>query len=636
MAILSPMKVLVAASEIHPFAKTGGLADVASALPAALRNRGIEAAACLPMYPKVRRRNDARELISDRVSCPFAGEDRPFRLWRTAMPGADEVPVYLVDNPWMFEAEEAFYGTAPGSYGDAHLRFLYFSRAILRIPRAAGWHPDVFHLNDWQTALVPPLLRTVHRHDKNLARAATVLTIHNMAYQGVFPVRDLAHAGVPTWLLREGLLLERGLGNLLAGGLRFADAISTVSRTYAGEILTPEEGNGLDALLRWRKPLLRGIVNGLDTGEWNPETDPHLPAGYSASDMGGKARCRDSLLSECGLLPGPGPVFAVVSRLTAQKGLQLVPPAMDRVLRSRPGARLVILGSGEPELEDSFRRLMAAHPGRVFARFAFDPRFASLAEAGADLFLMPSRFEPCGLNQLISMRYGTVPIVRAVGGLKDTVVDTSEETLANGTAKGFAFHDFDAGALEEAIHRALALYEKPDLFRAVQRNGMTADWSWERSAAEYETLYGEAIERLDSGSHLAGLLHDLPPDPIEVELPSLAPIPDGYPRDVMVLVPFAPHTLFAHWELGGAASDERLLGLTAEERSRIHYELVLEDDRGARLAFSVGGITHDYFAFVEPGRTYSGRLILHAPGRGSWQVLDAPGVSMPPDTGPEL
>jgi hypothetical protein len=316
--------------------------------------------------------------------------------------------------------------------------------------------------------------------------------------------------------------------------------------------------------------------------------------------------------------------------------LNLVIPVMEQVLSERDDVRLVVLGSGEPDLEAGFKHLSAKHSGRAFARLAFDPKFASLVEAGCDYFLMPSRFEPCGLNQLISMQYGTVPIVRAVGGLKDTVFDTNEHTLKDGSARGFVFQDFNPEALRHAVNRALDLFSRRDDYRRVQQNGMSEDWSWNHSAAQYIELYESAIARKNQPKHLKDLLADLPPDPIEVELPSLLPIPDGYARDVMVLVPFAPQTLFAHWELGGADSDGRLLGMTKEERDHITYELILEDDRGSVRAFQVGGFAHEWFANVEPGRSYGGKLILHTQGRGSWQVLDAPPVHMPPDTGPDL
>ena len=630
------MKILLAASEVHPFAKTGGLADVAGALPRALDRQGLDVAVCLPLYPKVRRRNDPMELVADRVACPFGGEDRPFRLWQTPMPGSPDVPVYLVENQWMFEAEEAFYGVEPGSYGDAHLRFLYFARAILRVPEAAEFYPDIFHLNDWQTALVAPLLRTVHRHDPELNKAACVTTIHNLAYQGAFPIDELQRAGIPDWLLREGRLLEGGLGNLLAGGVRFSDAITTVSRTYAQEILHEENGNRLDPLLRWRSDLLEGIVNGLDVEVWNPEIDPHLDHHYTAEDLKGKAECKKQLLRESGLAPTDGPVFGVVSRLAAQKGLKVVVPVMHHVLTERRDARFVLLGSGEPSLEQAFQQLAHAHPESAAANLKFDPRFASLVEAGADLFLMPSEFEPCGLNQLISMQYGTPPIVHAVGGLEDTVTDTTEATLKDGTATGFKFRGLSPENLLATVKRALDLYDQPDRFRKVQRRGMIIDWSWNRPAATYEELYERALERRANPRHLDYVLDDLPPDPIEVHLPSIPHIPEGYARDVMVMTPFSPTTLFINWELGGANSTSLIDGMPQEEKDRVRYELIIRDDLGRESRHEVGGVGHQWFATVEPERSYSGALFLIAPGRAPVQVLDTPPVTMPPDVSPEL
>ena len=631
------MKVLLAASEVHPFAKTGGLADVAGALPRALAGAGLDVAVCLPLYPKVRRRDDVRTVVAERVPCTFAGENRPFRLLETEMPGSPGVRVFLVENPWMFEAEEQFYGTEPGSYGDAHLRFLYFSRALLKVPEAAGFRPDVFHLNDWQTALVAPLLRAVHGREAGLRDTATVVTIHNLAYQGVFPVADLSHAGVPGWLLQEGKLLDQGLGNLLAGGIRFADAVSTVSRSYAREILTEEYGCGLEGLLRWRQDLTIGIVNGLDTEVWNPATDPHLPARYDVDDFAGKASCKDALLDTCGLDPSDGPVFGCVSRLADQKGLGLVPPVIDRLLQDDDSIRFVLLGSGQPDLEEAFRSLAQRHPRSVHARLEFDPPFSSLVEAGADLFLMPSRFEPCGLNQLISMRYGTPPIVRRVGGLRDTVTDATEAAIADGTATGFTFDAFDAGALFGACERAVRTFHNVDAFTSIRSAGMSPDWSGARSARQYIDLYDEAVRRRTDGSHLDPVLEDLPPEPLEIELPELTSIPDGYARDTMSLVPFSPQTLFCLWELGGEASTVRLEGFSADDKDRLWYELVVADaDSGVEKRYAVGGVSRQYFATVEPGHRYRGELFMHAPGREPIRVLDAPAVMMPPDLRPEL
>lgn len=622
------MKVLLAASEVHPFAKTGGLADVAGALPRALRGLGVEVAVCLPLYPKVRRRPDVREVVSERVSCPFAGESRPFKLLETTMPGSPDVPVYLIENPWMFEAEEQFYGTEPGSYGDGHLRFLYFCRALLKVPAATGFYPDVWHLNDWQTSLVAPLLRCIHRDDPDLSPAATVMTIHNLAYQGVFPAKDLAHAGIPSWFLQEGKLLEAGLGNLLAGAVRFSDAISTVSRSYAREILTEEYGNGLEGLLSWRKDLLVGIVNGLDTEIWDPSTDPHLPAHFDADDLAGKARCRDALLDESGLTPSDGPLFGCVSRLVDQKGLDVVLPVMDALLGRDESVRLVVLGSGLPDLERAFKDLEARHSGRMHARLEFDPPFSSLVEAGSDFFLMPSRFEPCGLNQLISMRYGTPPVVRRVGGLRDTVVD--------GTT-GFTFDALTPEALADAVDRACELHRDPEALDRMRTAGMRADWSWARSAREYVQLYREAMERRADGRHLDPVLKDLPPEPIEIELPELADVPSGYPRDVLTLVPFSPSTVFCMWELGGEASAELLNSLDAETRSGIRFRLVLTETRtGATVRKDVDGTARQWFVDGLPVGHYRGELEIEIPGQPSRRILDAPQVQMPSAVYPEV
>ncbi|MAB87911.1 MAG: glycogen synthase [Planctomycetes bacterium] len=622
------MKVLLAASEVHPFAKTGGLADVAGALPRALHALGIEVAVCLPLYPKVRRRSDVREVVAEHVSCPFAGESRPFKLLRTTMPGSPEVPVYLIENPWMFEAEEQLYGTEPGSYGDGHLRFLYFCRALLKIPHATGFFPDVWHLNDWQTALVAPLLRAVHRNDAEVAAAATVTTIHNLAYQGVFPSKDLAHAGVPSWFLQEGKLLEDGLGNLLAGAVRFSDAVTTVSRTYAREILTEEYGNGLEGLLSWRKDLLVGIVNGLDTETWDPSTDPNLPAHYDAGDLAGKRDCRDALLEESDLQPTDGPVFGCVSRLVDQKGLDVVLPVMDALLGRDPSVRLVVLGSGQPDLEDAFRDLESRHPGRVHARLTFDAPFSSLVEAGSDFFLMPSRFEPCGLNQLISMRYGTPPIVRRVGGLRDTVTDG---------VTGFTFEELNPGALAEAVDRACSLYRDAAGLDRMREAGMETDWSWARSAREYVQVYRDAIDRRADGGHLDAVMQDLPPEPIEVELPELADVPSGYPRDVLTLVPFSPDTLFCFWELGGEASAARIAALEPDARPRIRYRLTLTETRtGEAIHAEIDGTTQQWFAKVAPGGRYRGELHIEAPGQPPQRALDAPEVRLPADVYPEV
>ena len=629
------MKVLLAASEVHPFAKTGGLADVAGALPRALADLGVEVAVCLPFYRKVRRRSDRLEVVAERVDCTFAGSPRPFRLLRTTLPGCNDVAVYLIENPGVFEAEDALYGTEPGSYGDGHLRFLYFSKALLHLPRAAEFLPDVIHLNDWQTALAAPLLRTLFKDDADLSRAACVLTIHNLAYQGVFPAEDLRRAGIPDFLLREGRLLEKGEGNMLAGGIRFADALSTVSRSYADEILTPEFGCGLEAVLLWRKRLLRGIVNGLDTETWNPATDPNLPVNYDAEHLEGKRRCRAALLRECSLAECSGPVFGIVSRLVAQKGLGLVLPVMEDLLESGRELRLVVLGSGEPALEQAFQDLSRRFPGRVHARLTFDAAFASRVEAGADFFLMPSRFEPCGLNQLISMRYGTPPIVRRVGGLKDTVTDATPENLRLGKATGFTFETFDAGALAEAVARALLMHaSSPADYRSLQLAGMTSDLSWRKSAGEYLELYRDARFMHAEGSHLRPLLEGLPREPLGVELPWIPPPPEHYDRDVLTVLPRSPDELFVRFEISTATLAER--ARAGAETSEFDLVLVVESGEDPPRVLPVARHGWRFVRNLAPGRTYRVSLQVR-PREGSPQPgLGPASVTMPADVWPEF
>ena len=576
------MQVLFAASEVHPIAKTGGLADVTGALPGALRHLGLDVRVVMPLYPTARKKLGTVQRIAEHIPCPFAGTNRPFHLLLSALP--DGTPLYCVENAGVFEAEDAIYGVNPGSYGDGHLRFAYFARALLRVPAACGFKPDILHLNDWQTALAALLLRTGVERSLPWANAATVLTIHNLAYQGIFPPEDLLHAGLPSPLLREGVLLHQGQGNLLAGGLRAADRINTVSHTYAREILTREFGNGLEGLLQHRAGDLAGIVNGLDTNVWNPAVDPHLPAHYELGRMDGKRECRKFLLEHCRLEPTEGPIFGIVSRLASQKGLDLALEAMSSVLRERRDVRLVVLGSGEPQLESGFRALMAANPGRAAARFEFDPAFASLVEAGSDFFLMPSRFEPCGLNQLISMRYGTPPIVRRTGGLADTVTDVTPHTLADQTATCFVFDSTSAAALLQRVRDALALFEQREEMQHLQARGMSEDWYWKRSAEAYAALYLEAQEARAHGAAARWVRDILPPDPIEVDLPVLPHVPDGYGSNSVRLMPRDPETLAVLWDLAGPARSELILEVQDLECSGCERRVVRIEERQAFFA----------------------------------------------------
>lgn len=626
------MRVLHITSEAVPFAKTGGLGDVGGALPVATAELGMTTAVVLPYYSKVRKHAASLTRVLGSVECPYAGGSRPFSLWQGFLSKSPRVPIWFVRNEGVFETSDDLYGTEPGSYGDGHTRFLYFAEAAIRVAKATGFRPDVFHLHDWQASLVAPLLRTRWKHDADLSKAATLLTIHNLAYQGDFSIDDLRAAGIPQELLREGRLLVNGRGNLLAGGIRMVDGLTTVSRTYAREILRAEFGNGLEGVIATREGLLDGIVNGLDVDAWNPETDRKIAARYSAEAPEGKVACRSALLAAYGLKDRGGPVFGAVARLVAQKGLDLLSTSLPAVLRERPDIRVVVLGTGDRSVERALLALARTFPDNVAVDLRFDDGRAHVVEAGADFFLMPSRFEPCGLNQLISMRYGTPPIVRATGGLVDTVIDANAEHLGDGTATGILFRDATAAALEAAIRRAIDLHDR-GLHVAMSLEGMRGDWSWTRSARDYAAAYARARERRAGGSlHLADVLPTTSEEPTTPWLPPLVEIPDHHPRDVLWAVPRDPWTLYACWELGGDASRRRLAAIDPSRRDDIRYILRLIE-RATRTFhdIDVGGLAKEWMADVEPGRGYDVELLMRLPGESdrlllAWAPPDQPPV----------
>ncbi len=470
------MEILFVASEVAPWSKTGGLADVAGALPRALAARGHAVTVVTPRHAAI----------------------DPNREGMTALHAAVRVrgeatTLWVKDGPvrTCFVEHERYFGSRRGLYGDGHRdhpdnaeRFAYLSRAALAVPAALRLRPRVVHLNDWQTGLVPFLLRHEHARDPALAGARTVFTIHNLAYQGLFPKEVVPALGLPWDVFRYEAMEFFDQLSFLKAGLTFADALTTVSPTYAREILTPQGGARLDALLRHRERDLTGILNGIDVHEWDPATDPHLPAHYTARALAGKAACKAALQAELGLPVRPdAPLLGLVSRLTEQKGVDLVAAALP-ALATRD-VQVAALGSGEPIYQDALRRAAREHPGRVAVRIGFDERLAHRIEAGADLFLMPSRFEPCGLNQMYSLRYGTVPVVRAVGGLADTVEDY--DGFRRGT--GFRFTEYAPHALLTAVRRALDVFRDRRAWRGLVERGMAEDNSWERSAGRYEALY---------------------------------------------------------------------------------------------------------------------------------------------------
>lgn len=480
------MKILMVASEVAPFARTGGLAEVTAALPAALRRMGHDVRVIMPFHrcaaqtePGVRKARKSAEVTLN-------GETHKGLLRQAAM---GNVPVYLVENREFF-SRDYLYGTPEGDYPDNPRRFAFFCRSVLQFLKRMDFRPDVIHCHDWQTALIPIILRLEAADDPFFARTATVFTIHNLAYQGLFPAPAIAETGLSPALFTTEWLEYYGQLNLLKGAILTADLITTVSETYCREIMTPAQGCGLEGVLARRGNDLFGIVNGIDTDEWNPAADTRIFRNYSARALAGKAADKLELQRELGMPAAPSvPLIGMVSRLAEQKGIDLVLELLPRLAESE--LQLVLLGTGNAcylERLDAFRRKGAAN---ISINLGFNDPLAPKIYAGSDLFLMPSRFEPCGLSQLIAMRYGTVPVVRHTGGLRDTVIDVTRHPR-EGT--GFTFEDFSADACWEALERALACYRDRESWRRIMRRGMHRDVSWHTAAGRYETLYRMAVD----------------------------------------------------------------------------------------------------------------------------------------------
>ncbi len=480
------LKILLVASEVTPFAKSGGLADVAGALPPALRRLGHDVRVIMPCYKTMVGRDELQERPVASVEVDIAGVPKTGVLYRGEL---NEVPVYFVQNQEFFE-RDGLYGTADGDYGDNARRFGFFCRAALAALPQLDFRPDVIHLNDWQTSLMPVLLRTELKDDPFYAGAGTLLTIHNLGYQGMFGPGVLGELGLDPGLATMDKMEYFGNVSFLKGGLVFSDQLTTVSETYCREIQTPEMGIGFDGILRDRSPVLHGIVNGLDTVAWDPASDPALRSNYQAGEPENKAANKRALQQELGLREDPEvPVVAMVTRLDTQKGLEIVEQAWDGLMQRH--LQFVLLGTGEHKHMERFARLRDRYPGRVSINLTFDDALSRRIYAGADLFLMPSLYEPCGLGQLIALRYGAIPLVRQTGGLADTVTDP-EQDAAN--ANGFVFREPSAGALLGTLDRALSRYADRPAWQELVRRGMTRDFSWTRSAERYLALYAAAVE----------------------------------------------------------------------------------------------------------------------------------------------
>ncbi len=491
------MRIVFASSEAVPFSKTGGLADVATALPKALAQIGHDVSLITPYYPQVLKRSGVEIPAIKRTGISIRVQVGPKfiegQVLQSTLPGS-RVNVFLIEQPIYFD-RPGLYVEQDQDYRDNSERFVFFSRAVMEATRLLGLKPEIVHANDWQTALVPALVNIEYRGTPGFEHTASIFTIHNMAFQGQFWHWDMLLTGLD-WKYFNWRQMEcYGHLNLLKTGISFADLVTTVSPTYAREIQTPEFGCGLNGALSARQSDLEGILNGVDTEVWNPATDTYIAKNYSLGALeDGKAVCKAALQKRLGLPERPSVMLlGSISRMTHQKGFQLLEQCASMLLDQ--DIQLVFLGSGEPRFENLLLEMAKSHPEKVATTIGYDEELSHQIEAGADAFLMPSEFEPCGLNQMYSLIYGTVPIVRAVGGLADSVIDASDENVANGTANGFSFCEFRSDVLFWNICRARSLFADKQKWHRLQRAGMKRDWSWKHSADEYVRVYERAIAK---------------------------------------------------------------------------------------------------------------------------------------------
>ncbi|KJJ84978.1 glycogen/starch synthase [Candidatus Omnitrophus magneticus] len=489
---ITSKKILFVSSEVFPFVKSGGLADVSCALPKALKKLGHDVRVVLPRYWSI----DKYQYNLKPVIAPMGVQMGNCLVWCAVFESKiDDIPVYFIEHEQFF-GRSGIYDDGKKAYYDNAERYGFLCKAALQLCRDINFKPDIAHSNDWQTALLAPYLKTWHAYDSFFRNTASVFSIHNIAYQGIFHPNSLRFLGIGNEHFTESKFENFGYINFMKGALFFADAISTVSPSYAREILAEPGGNGLGPYLKRRHEDLHGILNGVDYDCWNPETDTIIPAKYSLDDMSGKAECKKALQREFWLRESPNvPIFGIVARFTPQKGLQLLAPIIEKLVTEML-AQFVFLGSGEKNLEDFFGGLPAKHPGTIGAWIGYNNYKAHLIESGADFFLMPSLYEPCGLNQIYSMKYGTLPIVRKTGGLNDTVWSYNEQT---GEGTGFCFDAIDPYALYYTIGWAVSTYyDRPEHMRNMKKLAMSANFSWQTSAEQYSRLYEKAINRRNS------------------------------------------------------------------------------------------------------------------------------------------
>ncbi len=482
------MRVLIVASEVFPFAKTGGLADVCGTLPEFLSRLGVEVSVAMPLYRCVLKNTQKIDPVLKGVPVELGTHQLTADIFHGLV--AKDVDIFFIKRDEFYD-RNYLYNSPGGEYFDNASRFIFFCKAIFALSRALNIKWDIIHCHDWQTSLIPVLLKTTYAVEPLFKDLKSILTIHNLGYQGIFPADTFSLTGLPPRLFSVGGLEFWGRVNLLKGGIIFADRITTVSPSYAKEIQTKDFGFGLDGVLRDYAHKLFGILNGADYSQWNPETDLYLESNFSKENLAGKAECKKDLLNECNLSSGlmEKPLVGMVTRLAAQKGIDLLCDAMDDIMKK--GVGLIILASGEKKYENVINKFSSRYPEKLAVRITFDNHLAHKIEAGSDIFLMPSRYEPCGLNQIYSLKYGTLPIVFNTGGLGDTVIDVEED---KGEGNGFKFYNYSPGGLISVLDRAIRCFADKNFWRKLVVQAMSSDFSWSRTGREYLEVYRELVD----------------------------------------------------------------------------------------------------------------------------------------------
>jgi starch synthase len=487
------MKILLASSEVDPYSKSGGLADMAGALAKFLGRAGHEVGVVTPLYRGIRARFPSVQPLDWQLDLPMGGERIQAKVCARQLAGGPAI--YFIDHPPFYDRAE-LYGEQGDDYPDNAERFVFFSKCVVNLARYLPWQPEVLHVHDWQAALTAAFVADEKLRGGWASPPLVCLTIHNLAFQGIFPAAKFALTNLPSGFFQPGGLEFYGGMNCLKAGIAYADVITTVSPRYAREITTEQYGCGLDGVLRQRQDALVGILNGVDYDEWRTTANPYLSHAYTAGDLRGKTANKTELQEELGLpVRAEVPLFGTVARLAEQKGVDIQLGALEEMLAA--DMQFVLLGSGGREFERGYRKLALRHPGKCAIKIGFDTTLSHRIESACDFFLMPSLFEPCGLNQLYSLRYGTVPIVRVTGGLDDTVTDAAEDDTG---ADGIKFREYSARALAKAIRKALVLYADKALLDQYRRNGMAKDFSWSRTAAAYQKVYRQALQSRPSAT----------------------------------------------------------------------------------------------------------------------------------------